>query len=141
MILQFRGEYAFLSNFTKLEAPIVYRGVSYPTVEHFYQAMKTLDKDERIVVVKHPSKGLKRYSKTLQLRDDWEDVKRRVMWAVLKHKFSEHNPVLRAKLKATRDCYIQEGNWWGDTYWGVDLRTGEGENVLGKMLIKIRDKL
>jgi predicted NAD-dependent protein-ADP-ribosyltransferase YbiA (DUF1768 family) len=32
-----------------------------------------------------------------------------------------------------------EGNWWGDTYWGVC--NGVGENHLGKLLMKIRDYL
>lgn len=34
---------------------------------------------------------------------------------------------------------LKEGNYWKDLYWGVDLRTGEGENHLGKILMQLRD--
>lgn len=37
--------------------------------------------------------------------------------------------------------YIQEGNYWGDTFWGVDLKKREGENNLGKLVMEIREKL
>jgi hypothetical protein len=36
---------------------------------------------------------------------------------------------------------LVEGNRWGDQFWGVDLRTGLGENHLGKILMKVRDEL
>jgi len=39
---------------------------------------------------------------------------------------------------------LQEGNWWGDTFWGVSLRpSGKlslvgGQNKLGVLLMEIR---
>ena len=45
------------------------------------------------------------------------------------------------QLLATGQKIIIEGNRWGDTCWGVDIRTGEGENRLGKILMKIRGEL
>ena len=141
MIESFRGEYSFLSNFTLLESPILYKGVSYPTTEHFYQAMKFLDDEVRLQVSKHPSKGLKAYIKSYPLREDWEYIKDNVMMKALRWKFSEANPELRAKLQATGKLPIQEGNWWGDKYWGVCLKSGEGMNKLGEMLMEIREKL
>ena len=45
MIDNFDGEYAFLSNF--YESPMTIQGITYPTNEHFFQAMKTLDLSER----------------------------------------------------------------------------------------------
>ena len=55
------------------------------------------------------------------------------------NKFS-HEP-LRSKLIATGSEYIQEGNWWGDTFWGVDLKADHphGDNRLGIMLMEIRN--
>ena len=41
MIGEFRGEYSFLSNFHS--SPIMHEGQEYPTVEHLFQAVKTLD--------------------------------------------------------------------------------------------------
>jgi predicted NAD-dependent protein-ADP-ribosyltransferase YbiA (DUF1768 family) len=29
-------------------------------------------------------------------------------------------------------------NTWSDTFWGVDLKTGKGDNNLGKLIMKIR---
>ena len=39
----------------------------------------------------------------------------------------------------TEDAELVEDNWWGDKFWGVC--NGEGENHLGKLLMKIRDEL
>ena len=39
-ILGFEGEYRWLSNFYPLGTPILYEELSFPTVEHAYQAMK-----------------------------------------------------------------------------------------------------
>jgi hypothetical protein len=57
-----------------------------------------------------------------------------VVWA----KYSQ-NPELAKKLLATRDRYIDETNWWGDTIWRV--YRGEGQNLLGKILMNVRSRL
>lgn len=137
-ITTFRGDYSFLSNFSPFESPMNYDGDIYRSNEHFYQAMKTLDKGSRTSVSLHPKKGLKQYAKTLELRPDWEDIKYKVMLFGLRYKFSMHNPWHRQNLINTGDDYISEGNWWGDTYWGVDIKTGVGENMLGKLLMQVR---
>jgi predicted NAD-dependent protein-ADP-ribosyltransferase YbiA (DUF1768 family) len=59
------------------------------------------------------------------------------METLLRQKFA--HPELRAKLKETNDAELVEGNWWGDRFWGVCR--GEGENHLGKLLMKIRAEL
>lgn len=141
MITQFRGEYSFLSNFQKLEIPMLYDGNLYRTNEHFYQAMKFTDKEVRVYISKHESKGLKKFVGTLDWREDWDDIKLKVMLFGLRYKFSEHNPTLRQKLIETDNVVIQEGNWWNDKFWGVCLKTGEGENHLGKLLMQIRGEI
>lgn len=60
-----------------------------------------------------------------------------VMRDLLQQKFS--NGILREQLLATGDQELIEGNTWGDTFWGVC--NGEGQNVLGKMLMNIREEL
>ena len=42
-------------------------------------------------------------------------------------------------LMLTGDAELIEGNNWGDTFWGVC--NGRGENMLGKLLMEIRDYL
>lgn len=141
MITQFKNEYSFLSNFTAFEKPMLYGGDLYKTNEHFYQAMKFTDKETRQFVCNHPSKGLKKLVGTLNWRDNWDSIKLDVMLYGLRYKFSDHNPHLKQKLIWTRNKVIQEGNWWNDKFWGVCLKTGEGENHLGRLLMQVRDEI
>ncbi|CAM0108020.1 hypothetical protein VPH166E361_0079 [Vibrio phage 166E36-1] len=144
MITQFRDECSFLSNFQYFDKPLQlkYQGVilSFPTNEHFYIAMKTTNLTLRKQVCDHPLKGLKKFGNSLPLRDDWDDIKLSVMEYGLRYKFSDANPSLKRKLLATGSQELQEGNWWNDKYWGVCLKTGEGENHLGKLLMEIREE-
>lgn len=132
------GKYKWLSNFEPLETPFVFEGIEYLTSEHFYQAMKSLDVEVNKAVAAHPSKGLKKFSRTIELRRDWNTVKLWAMRYILLYKFSDANPNLLAKLLATGNLYIEETNWWSDTYWGVCSKTGKGSNHLGKILMEIR---
>ena len=135
---RFDGEYAFLSNF--YESPIKdENGVTYPTVEHYFQAMKTLSPFMRNLIATAPTPGqAKKLGRHVDLRPKWEEVKIDVMRLGLKLKFMSH-PELKEKLLATGDAYLEEGNWWKDRYWGVC--NGIGENMLGKLLMELRDEL
>jgi N-glycosidase YbiA len=133
MIDEFTGKYRFLSNF--YPSPINHGGVLYPTVEHAYNANKTLDWDVAIRVSQCKSAGAaKRMGRTIRLRHDWEQVKLNVMEDLVRLKFANFD--LFNLLKATCPHELQEGNWWGDTYWGTVA--GSGHNHLGKILMKIR---
>ena len=63
----------------------------------------------------------------------------KVMMKGLEAKFK--NRVLARKLIATYPALLQEGNLWGDTFWGVNLYSGKGKNQLGKLLMLLRDQL
>lgn len=141
MIKEFQKEYRWLSNFWYFEKPFAYQGLIYPTNEHFYVAMKTEDLFIREEVSNHPLKGLKKFGTSFPVRDGWDDIKVKAMLHGLRYKFSEHNPTLRQKLIDTGDIYIQEGNNWNDKFWGVCLKTGEGENTLGKLIMKVREEI
>lgn len=126
---KFQGPLLFLSNFYFCD--IRFKGKTYPSSEHLFQSLKTLDPDLQERIRTHPPKGLKAFAKTIPLRDDWDDVKSAVMMMVLIAKFHQH-PDLLEKLKAVPDEDLVEENYWGDTYWGV---TDEGgKNMLGKLL-------
>jgi len=138
IIRQFTGPYQFLSNFYK--CTIDYEGLRYSSVEHAYQAAKTLDFDERIRIRNAETPGhAKRLGRTVKLRQNWDDIKVDVMRTLLRLKFS--HPELRQKLLDTGCAYLQEGNYWHDTFWGVDLRTGQGQNMLGRLLMELRSEL
>ena len=44
-------------------------------------------------------------------------------------------------LLATKEAVLKEGNTWNDVFWGISLKTGRGENNLGKILMRVREKL
>lgn len=133
----FRDEYGFLSNFYPAE--VEYAGKTYATSEHAYQASKTgyPDKEEEIRLAETPWKA-KKLGQSVRLRPKWDFLKDRVMYNILMSKFSQ-NEDLKEKLLATGDEILVEGNTWGDKYWGVC--DGEGKNVLGILLMRVRQEL
>lgn len=141
-INSFSGKYRWLSNFAFLDKPIQHKGVAYPTVEHFYQAMKFTNQDIRIDIANHDIRGLKWFVRKHEhdIRPDFHDIKLGVMEIALRWKFC-CNQHYRTMLINTKDAMLIEGNNWGDVFWGVDSKTGEGFNHLGKLLMKIRDNI
>lgn len=140
----FREEYSFLSNFAYFEKHMRYGSLTFISNEHFYQAMKfPKDSIRRLEIANHPSKGLKKFVNSLksEWRAEWDDVKLHVMEYGLRYKFSDNNPTLKQKLIDTQGVELVEYNWWEDIYFGVSLKTGEGENNLGKLLMKIREEI
>ena len=136
-IAEFQGEYRFLSNFW--EAKVELEGVQYPSVEHAYQAAKTTVDAEREWIRVSDTPGVaKKRGRKITLRPDWEQVKVKIMEELVRRKFQD--PGLRKMLLETGDAELEEGNRWGDKFWGVDLRTGTGSNNLGKILMKIREE-
>lgn len=141
-IVRFSGKYEFLSNF--YQCRVCYCFELYPSVEHAFQALKTLDEGHRAEIrLASTANEARRLGKRAPLRPDWEDVKRDVMMSLLNAKFSQ-NHMLRDRLEDTGDCLLIEGNTWHDRHWGAvwsdALEAWEGENKLGLMLMEIRDR-
>jgi len=136
LISSFQNDYRFLSNFYK--TPIYYEDITYPSSEHAYQALKTLDINERKFISSLPSPGeAKRYGKKIKIRENWDKIKFNIMSEIVKQKFLQ-NSELKRLLIETGDNQLIEGNNWGDTYWGVC--NGKGQNCLGKILMNLRDE-
>lgn len=123
MITSFSGDYRFLSNFAPCD--IKYKGEIYKSVEHAYQAAKFLDPDIRRIIrqANSPSEA-KRLNKRYKPRDNWDKVKLKIMLKLLRRKFKHEE--YRKLLIDTGNQQLIEGNWWGDTYWGICK--GKGEN-------------
>ena len=147
MIDSFTGRWNFLSNFFLVE--IEHQGIKYPSVEHYYVAMKIkndqqidgryigyVDCRELISKIKSPGQ-VKRFGRTLKIRKDWDDVKLDVMLWGVREKFKKEE--LKELLLSTDEQPLIEGNWWNDTYWGVCK--GVGENNLGKILMQVREEV
>ncbi len=139
VIDRFDGEYDWLSNFGDYGFVDV-NGMWWDTVEHYYQAKKSLDPKEQERVQKASNPGeAKKLGRRVTIRSDWEQgVKLTVMAEALYWKFTQ-NLGLKVKLLSTGDAELIEGNWWGDRYWGVCY--GTGENHLGRLLMALREKL
>lgn len=132
----FFGVFRFLSNFSPSRIKLA--DIWYPTVEHAYQASKTTLTKERRWIAKCPTPGdAKQSGQHVTIRPDWEDIKVRTMGQLLRAKF--HNPLRASLLLATGDAVLIEENNWGDKFWGCEM--GEGLNVLGTLLMEIREEL
>jgi hypothetical protein len=139
VIREFRGRHNFLSNF--FPSAIVVDGIRFPTVEHAFAAAKTHDLATKQRIAAAATPGAAKYAgRRVALRADWEAVKNDVMLDLLRTKFTRH-PNLGALLLDTGDALLFEGNRWNDRVWGVDARTGEGENRLGQILMQVRGEL
>jgi ribA/ribD-fused uncharacterized protein len=134
-ISSFSGEYRWLSNFSP--SLVIYDGVVYPTVEHAYQAAKVHPSQREPFKYGTPGQA-KRLGRQYVLRADWEQVKVYIMRELIEKKFIAHTP-MAARLLATGDAELVEGNTWGDMFWGVC--SGVGKNYLGKLLMERRTAL
>jgi N-glycosidase YbiA len=136
MIESFSGEHAFLSNFALVRVSL--DNVVYPSVEHAYQAAKTDNLALRMKICAALSAArAKAIGKSIPLRADWNKVKLNIMLDLVRQKFAHKD--YRHQLLATGDQRLVEGNWWGDTFWGVCR--GKGENHLGRILMRVRAEL
>jgi hypothetical protein len=136
MIDKFTDEYFFLSNF--YECKVTYEGITYLNNEAAFQSMKTLDRNERRTFAEFDPDAAKKAGRKISLRSDWEDIKTELMYEICKAKFTQNND-LAAKLLATGDEELVEGNNWNDKIWGKV--NGQGENRLGIILMRIREEL
>jgi predicted NAD-dependent protein-ADP-ribosyltransferase YbiA (DUF1768 family) len=79
MITTFSGKYSFLSNFYRVIIP-AHDGLLYPSVEHAYQAHKTLNLQERYRVSRVSTPGAaKKAGRKLPLRPDWNSLRLSIM--------------------------------------------------------------
>jgi ribA/ribD-fused uncharacterized protein len=142
-ISDFEGKNYFLSNYAP--ARVKLNGLEFPTVEHAYQAAKTLETAARQKIQGASTPGLARkMGRQLPQRPDWPEVKVEVMRDLIRQKFEQH-PNLNKQLLATGDAELVEGNTWHDNFWG-DCRCPRcaaepGENHLGRLLMAVRQHL
>lgn len=151
----FSGEYYFLSNYYAHE--IVAGGIAYPTNEHAFAAYKCTDREMRADIAALSTPGMakaagrgrvliptranpaKKRRISFRGKAEWDAISGEVMRRLARTKFRD--AALRRLLLATGARMLVEANTWGDRHWGVDARTGEGENHLGRILMDIRDEV
>jgi len=156
MINWFRDEFAFLSNFhlvkltygtyskRRMGVPVEVPGV-YSSVEHAFQAAKTLDLEMRYTVSMAPSaRAAKVFGRQLSLRPEWEQKRLDIMRELLRLKFPPGSNLARMLILTDPES-LEEGNKWHDNFWGrchCPRCAGKGgQNWLGKMLMELRTSL
>lgn len=137
----FTGEHRFLSLAYPLDKPVVEKvgpvKFRYPTLRKAYHAHRTNDLTLKAHVINSPSDTrFRELVPTEKERPDWPMLRERVLYRLLKQKFS--NPGLRQRLLATGTAeLIHIDN--EDRFWGQSV-TGDGENRLGVLLMRLRDE-
>lgn len=132
-------EYGWCSNFAPY--PNAVDGKEWPTSEHYFQSQKFEDESlrERIRSADSPAEAAKiGRNRSLPLRDDWEQIKMEVMRTALRAKFTQHRSLRDALIQTGEAEIVEHTN--NDSYWG-DGGDGSGANMLGKLLMEIREEL
>jgi ribA/ribD-fused uncharacterized protein len=134
-----KDAYGCFSNF----APYWFRinNKVWRTSEHYFQAQKFAgtEHEEELRLVASPM-VVARMGRSRQrpLRKDWEVAKDDIMRVALRAKFTQ-NEELKKILLETGDAVLVE-HTKNDSYWG-DGGDGSGKNMLGKLLMELREEL
>jgi ribA/ribD-fused uncharacterized protein len=115
----------------------------WESTEHYFQAMKFKDTDPNHMWAIHMTPKPRDAAamgrdRTHKLREDWEQVKDDVMREAVRAKFTQYIE-LRYILIETGDAELIE-HTTNDHYW-ADGGDGTGKNMLGKILMEIREEL
>ena len=137
------------------EAPIQVEGMTFPTVEHYFQWAKAKqfgDAGAQAKILKTSSpKTAKAVGKKVTPFDgpQWDERKDQVMRTGVKAKLMQHPEILK-KLRDTGDRLIGEADprskYWGigtsaDTSFAKNPERWKGQNKLGKILMELRTEL
>lgn len=116
-------------------------GIYWKTSEHYYQAQKFFDIDvkQRIINAPTPKEASNiGRNRMYHLREDWERVKKQVMFEAVYYKFKQNEQILK-KLLETGEAYIVEATV-KENYWGCGPNN-DGQNNYGKIVMAVRSKL
>lgn len=136
-ITEFRGEFSWLSNFFPIK--IEYDEIVYPSVENAYQAGKLINRKDREMFINITPGQAKKLWRNYPTYNLTEEFRLNLMYQLLSIKFNQEP--FKSLLIATDNCNIIEKNYWGDMFFGYCLKTNQGKNHLGQMIMNIREKL
>lgn len=129
--------------------PLQINGLRILTTEALYQACRFphMPEVQREIIGQHSPMTAKMKGKPHRKnsRPDWDDVRHKVMRWCLRVKLAQNYEEFGRLLLATRDRPIVEQSR-KDDYWGAKLAdeyggTLIGQNVLGRLLMELREKL
>ena len=134
----FKGDYAFLSN--RFPCHFVWQGLAYGSAEAAFQSSKCVDETERKVLAGCSADNAAIKGRKIEPYPGWGEDCLNIMESILKAKF-EQNSDLKKMLTDTGNSILINGNNKNDVYWGIDSYSWIGENYLGQLIMKIREKL
>jgi hypothetical protein len=135
--------YGVFSNL--FQRTITFEGREYATSEHAYQAGKARKEQVREWILSAPSPALVAMAAhglyTWDITSDWSRTKYDRMRKVLRAKFSQHDDLREILVSTGRARLVEAGTvanpvnlTWGEV-------NGKGKNMLGVMLMELRDEL
>ena len=133
----------FMSNYEQLQFPIIDENrFEYWNSEGYYMSQRTESFAEKQYISEASLKGGQASRNARKLFKLEGDEEKRVQYMIkaVRAKFAA-NTYLAKKLLATGESEIIEKNYWKDTFFGVDDKTLMGANILGKVLMLIREEL
>ncbi|MFC3195957.1 NADAR family protein [Marinicella sediminis] len=132
-------KYGSLSNFSKHE---VYYYRFWKTSEHAFQGMKfyglSYDHELLIASSETPHEAAKLGRSLSPIREDWEEVKTQIMYEILMAKFIQNYDAREVLFSTGKNKIVEHIK--NDSFWGYG-GDGNGDNVLGMLLMKVRDEL
>jgi ribA/ribD-fused uncharacterized protein len=134
-----KDEYGAFSNFSRY--PFELDGLIWPTSEHYFQAQKFESEEYREKIRMSPSPMIAARlgrSRKVPIRSDWEERKDEFMYRAVLAKFQAHSDLKQLLLSTAQEEIIEKTT--KDYYWGCGAK-GTGKNVLGKILMHVRDDL
>jgi ribA/ribD-fused uncharacterized protein len=128
--------------------PLQVNGVRILTAEALYQACRfpLMPEVQREIIGQHSPMTAKMKTKPHRkhTRPDWDDVRFKIMRWCLRVKLAQNYGEFGRLLLATHDRPIVEQSR-KDDYWGAkvaeDDETLTGQNVLGRLLMELRERL
>lgn len=129
--------YGCFSNFS--HHPFELDGKLWKTSEHYFQSQKFIGTpyEDEIRLVESPMVAAKLgRDRSKPLRTDWEIVKDNIMRKAVLEKFKTHQDIQQLLLSTGTNEIIEKTQ--NDYYWGCG-KDGTGKNMLGKILMEVRD--
>ena len=134
-VKKFEDEFEFLNMFYNCKITI--GKLTYLNAYAAYIASKCKNENDRRAFTRLSGIKAKKKSNSITVRDDWDNVKVDIMREIQIAKF-EQNPELKEKLLKI-DGTIENLVMNKDTFWSKNMIHNKGKNMLGKILMEIRD--
>jgi ribA/ribD-fused uncharacterized protein len=122
----------------KLKTKVYGKEYTFPSSENAFQASKCKNKEDIEQFAKISALQSFRVGRSVDLRDDWDSIKIKIMKKICMDKFTQFDELKKILLE-TNDTYLIEHTPVKnrDKYWADD-NDGSGANNLGKCLMDVR---